>query len=168
MTIDELKKEIELLGDGEKWSFRAIECGDYVNIQRLIGNIRQLIAWVKIKKIFIVNTDYRTFANLPEEIREKIFDILVKFARTPEDEREEKKKYCYRLKEKYWWILKNLEYKETCLNLRISKDGEERYLTLDNDIDIKHYKTIFTDKEMEEVVEEFDIDLNMFDKIEVL
>lgn len=166
MRIDELKKEIELLGDGEKWSFRAIECGDYVNIQRLIGNTRQLIAWVKIKKIFIVNTDYRTFANLPEEIREKIFDILVKFARTPTDEREELKRYQYRLREKYLWIDKRLNLGNCYLNIQSFQDGSEQKV-LDKRGNTDLFKAEFTDEEIKEVAEKFDVDLNMFDKIEV-
>ena len=159
MRIDELKREIELLGDGEKWSFRAIECGDYVNIQRLIGNTRQLIAWVKIKKIFIVNTDYRTFANLPEEIREKIFDILVKFARTPVDEREEKKKYL---------IVHNFFSSKNYYAVNLAWNQEEDIYRLinckqDNDI----YQALFTKEEIEKIKEKLDTDLTDFRIVEV-
>jgi hypothetical protein len=159
MRIDELKKEIELLGDGEKWSFKAIECGDYVNIQRLIGNTRQLIAWVKIKKIFIVNTDYRTFANLPEEIREKIFDILVKFARTPVDEREEEKKYVITHK---YAVSKNLNP----VNLAWNKEKNAyRLINCKQDNDI--YKALFTKEEIEKIKEKLDTDLTDFRIVEV-
>lgn len=167
MRIDELKQEVQRLGRLYNVNLRVREELNYIFIDRCDGETCNAVALLETKQMYTINTDMFHFINLPYGLKDELLNLLVKFVRTPIDKREEKKKYYYRLKEKYWWILKNLEYKETCLNLRISKDGEKRYLTLDNDIDIKHYKTIFTDKEMEEVVEEFDIDLNMFDKIEV-
>lgn len=159
MTIDELKKEIELLGDGEKWSFRAIESGDYVNIQRLIGNIRQLIAWVRIKKTFCTNTDYHTFANLPEEIREKIFDILVKFAKTPEEDKEEKKKYYITHK---YAVSKNLYP----VNLVLNKE-KDMYRLIGCNQDNHIYQALFTKEEIEEIKEKLDTDLDDFKILEV-
>ena len=79
---------------------------------------------------------------------------------------EEEKKYKYRLKEKYWWIIEDLDIYKTYLNWMIDEQGA-RPLTLNDSEDLPLDKTIFTDKEIQEVAKKHGVDLEMFDKIEV-
>lgn len=172
MRIDELKDKIEKLGQkyNEDFLVEELENSDgdsYIKIYINYSWELYYVARIELDKRYAFSTIEEAFDGLPEELQKELFDILVKFTKTPVGEREEEKKYQYRLKEKYWWILKNLDYEETCLNLRISKDGEERYLSLENDRNVGCYKTIFTDKEIAEIVKTFDVDLKMFDKVEV-
>lgn len=165
MRIDELQKEIKQLSDEKGIMLRVIKRDGYVCIQRQQGLWNE-VALVKLSKNFAINTNNIWFEMLEEEIKEKIFDILVKFARTPEDEREEEKKYQYRLKETYWWMSDKTLMDYQYLNLR-SYECNKKKILLNTNKDCIGYKAKFTDKEIQEVVKEFDVDLTMFDKIEV-
>ena len=167
MRINELEKEIDSLVRIYDIGLRVRQTTKYIFIDRFEPENLYTIAQVGLDEEYIINTDDSMFNRLPKEFKKELFNILVEFARTPADEREEEKKYQYRLKERYWWILKDFEYKEIYLNFRTSTDGEEKYLSLEDDRNVGCYKTIFTDKEIQKVKDEFDIDLEMFDKIEV-
>lgn len=163
MRINELKKEIKILSDKEGIMLRVIERDGYVCIQREYGLWRE-VALVKLDENFAINTNNIWFEMLEEEIKEKIFDILVKFARTPSDERVEVKKYQYRLKEKYWWILEDFD--KTYLNWLMDEEGA-RPLTINDRYEAVGVETSFTDEEIEELAKKHGVDLDMFDKIEV-
>lgn len=165
MRIDELKKEIKILSDEKGIMLRVIERDGYVCIQRQEALWRE-VALVKLSENFAINTNNIWFEMLEEEIKGKIFDILVEFARTPADEREEEKKYQYRLKEKYWWIVDKFYEEKTYLNFRTVRYNLAD-ISLDNKEETSSHKTKFTDEEIEELAEKYDIDLNIFDKIEV-
>lgn len=172
MRIDELRNEIEKTGQkyNEDFLVEELENSDgdsYIKIYINYSWELYYVARIELDKRYAFSTIEEAFDGLPEELQKELFEIFVKFARTPVGEREEEKKYQYRLKERYWWILKDFEYKEIYLNFRTSTDGEEKYLSLENDRNVGCYKTIFTDKEIQEVLEKFNVDLNMFDKIEV-
>lgn len=166
MRIDELEKEIKQLSDEKGIMLRVIKRDGYVCIQRLQGLWNE-VALVKLSKNFAINTNNIWFEMLEEEIKEKIFDILVKFARTPTDERKEEKRYLYRLKEKYLWIDKRLNLGNSYLNIQHSNVNDRGDIVLDIAGNTNLFKAIFTDKEIEEVVKEFNVDLSMLDKIEV-
>lgn len=163
MRIDELKKEIKILSDEKGIMLRVIKESGYICIQRQHGLWRE-IALIKLDENFVIDTDNCWFEILEEEIKEKIFDILVKFARTPTDEREEEKKYQYRLKGKYWWIIEDFD--KTYLNWLIDEEGA-RPLTLNDRYEAVGVETSFTDEEIEELAKKHGVDLDMFDKIEV-
>ena len=165
MRINELKKEIKILSDEKGIMLRVIKRDGYVCIQRQEALWRE-VALVKLEENFAINTNNIWFEMLEEEIKGKIFEILVKFARTPADERGEEKKYEYRLKEQYLWIDKRLNLGNCYLNIQSFQDGSKQKV-LDNKGNTNLFKAEFTDEEIQKVAEEFDVDLEMFDKIEV-
>lgn len=169
MRIDELRKEIKILSDEKGTMLRVIERDGYVCIQRQHGLWRE-VALVKLDENFAINTNNIWFEMLEEEIKGRIFEILVKFARTPVDEREEEKRYQYRLKEKNMWITDSapvpLNIEDCYLNLVLDEEKGD-FIRLDNNLKCEYYVYEFTDKEIKEVAEKFDVDLEMFDKIEV-
>lgn len=166
MRINELRDEIEKLGQKYDEKFIVRKYTAYISIYVYRSDEYYNIASIMLEKQYAFNTINETFDGLPEELQEKLFNILVEFARKPEKEREEEKKYQYKLKGKYWWIIKDFEVDKIYFNL--VKDGDcENHLTLNDSEDFPLHKTTFTDKEMEEVLEEFDVDLKIFDKIEV-
>lgn len=165
MTIDELKKEIKQLSDENGIMLRLMKLDEYICVQRQYG-LWQEIAFVGLDENFIIDTYNDLFETQEEEIKEKLFNILIEFAKTPIDEREEEKKYQYKLKGKYWWILKDFEVDKIYLNFIVSEYCKNPLLLNDCE-DLPSDKTIFTDKEIKEVAEKFDVDLEMFDKIEV-
>lgn len=165
MRIDELRKEVEGLERIHDIGLRVRQTKDYIIIDRFdTGNLYQ-IAYVRLDEEFIIDTNNSMFNRLPKEFKKELFNILVKFARTPTDEREEEKRYLYRLKEKYLWIDKRLNLANCYLNIQSFQDGSEQKV-LDNRGNTNSFKAEFTDEEIKEVVEKFDVDLEMFDKIE--
>lgn len=171
MRIDELKNEIEKVGQkyNEDFLVEELENSDgdsYIKVYINYSWELYYVARIELDKRYAFSTIEEAFDGLPEELQKELFNILVKFARTPTDEREEEKKYQYKLKGKYWWILKDFEVDKIYFNL-VKDEDLENHLKLNDSEDTPLHKTTFTDKEMEEVLEEFDVDLNMFDKIEV-
>lgn len=171
MRIDELKNEIEKTGlkYNEDFLVEELENSDgdsYIKIYINYSWELYYVARIELDKRYAFSTIEEAFDGLPEELQEELFNILVKFARTPADEREEEKKYQYRLKEKYLWIDKRLNLANCYLNIQSFQDGSERKV-LDNRGNTNSFKAKFTDEEIKEVAEKFDVDLEMFDKIEV-
>lgn len=171
MRINELRDKIDKLGQKYDEKFIIEEIETFSNNSRVTVYIdyygsHYTIATIMLKDRYIFSTIEEVFDELPEELQEELFNILVNFARTPADERGEEKKYQYRLKEQYLWIDKRLNLENCYLNIQSFQDGSKQKV-LDNKGNTNLFKTEFTDEEIEEVVKEFDVDLNMFDKIEV-
>lgn len=166
MRINELEKEIDSLVRIYDIGLRVRQTTKYIFIDRFEPENLYTIAQVRLDEEYIINTDDSMFNRLPKEFKKKLFNILVKFARTPADEREEEKRYCHRLKSKYLWIDKRLNLANCYLNIQSFQDGSEQKV-LDNRGNTNSFKAEFTDEEIKEVAEKYDIDLDMFDKIEV-
>lgn len=163
MRIDELKKEVESLGKICDVIMVVEEKADYLFIKKCEPRGYSTIATVSLKNEFRLNTNTKTFEELPRGLKEELLNILTKFARTPVDEREEVKKYQYRLKEKYWWIVEDIN--RTYLNWIIDEEGAKP-LTINDRYEADGFKTSFTDKAIEEVAKKHGVDLNMFEKKE--
>ena len=166
MRIDELEKEVEILGRIYNIGLRVRQTTKYIFIDRFEPENLYTIAQVGLDEEYIINTDDSMFNRLPKKFKKELFNILVKFARNPEKEREEEKRYRYRLKSKYLWIDKRLNLANCYLNIQSFQDGSEQKV-LDNRGNTNSFKAEFTDEEIKEVAEKFDVDLEMFDKIEV-
>lgn len=105
----------------------------------------------------ISNTE-RAWDWLDKDVQEKLFDLIVEYARTPIEDREEEKKFY--LKHRYFEIA----------------GGGRGFFTIDNDSGLPflsyktssdNYNQIFTLKEIEEIKEKFDTDLKDFELVEV-
>lgn len=91
---------------------------------------------------------------------EELFDLCVKYAKTPIEDREEKKKYYLYLKNK------NREFYESIYNyLTLHKDNNT--FLLDVGVETAGLTAQFTQKEIDEIKEKFNTDLEEFKQIEV-
>ena len=172
MRINELRDNLFNLGNKHCLDLRIAEIivddiTTYIDVDIYYPGGRFTIATFLKEKQYSLNIFDDVMDDLIEELQKELFEIFVEFARTPEDEREEEKRYQYRLKEKYWWIADKVYEEKTYLNFRTIRDTLID-MSLDNKKEADSYKTKFTDEEIEELAEKYDIDLNMFDKVEVL
>ena len=121
---------------------------------------REQIASVNLIRKFEINTNYWAFKNLlAEDEREKVYVLLTRLAETDPQDREEEKRYY--LKHRY------LQSSFTNLNDFLSYSASDNKLALSNGINFPKYKTHFTLKEIEEIKEKFNTDLEDFEIIEV-
>lgn len=114
------------------------------------------IARVYTNRMYAMNAF--TFINTEWRNQDKLFDLIVEYAKTPIEDREEEKKFY--LKHKYF----------KCIN------GDSRYFQIYesngapwlNAMDsIMGYKKQFTLNEIEEIKEKFNTDLKDFELVEV-
>lgn len=88
----------------------------------------------------------------------RLFAICMEYAKTPIDEREKEKKYYLRKKE-----LEFYEATDKYLNFQV----EEKFFGLLDESETDNYKTQFTQKEIDDIKERFNTDLEEFEQIEV-
>ena len=141
---------------------RVEELGYEINEKNFLDSIICLIisnsfgrkvGYVAINKLFEMNIR-------PDECMSKeLFDLVVEYAKTPIKDREEEKRYY--LKHRY------LQSSFTNLNDFLSYSASDNKLALSNGINFPKYKTHFTLKEIEEIKEKFNTDLEDFEIIEV-
>lgn len=149
-------KESELI---EKMKERGFEVKCIDNAKVLwITSAPDVIARVEKEKMFEIDTNYEAFRALPVECRKAVFDDLVEYASTPTGEREEKKRYKYRLKR-----LVNGGVLSCIANTYLNYSTFARFFFLDNDKETGETKTIFAEDDPELEL----VNLDMFDKIEV-
>ena len=91
MTTDELVKHAKALG-------YEVKNGTYFSLDCLyiLNNKKDTVASVKLQQQYDIYTP-ATFYLENEENQSKLFDLLVEYAKTSIEEREEKKKYYLRL-----------------------------------------------------------------------
>ena len=106
---------------------------------------------------FTIDSFYLHNKALNEEVMEKLFDLLIEYAKTPIEDREEEKKFYL----KHRWL--DRENEANYLNFEIG----EFYYSLDSKPEVNWVKTKFTLKEIEEIKEKFDTDLADFELVEV-
>ena len=89
MRIDELKKKLEIIGEKYNLYFRVEQ-----ELKRIyIGIDNKVIVRIDNEVENILDTTYPAFKQLKEELRTELFDIFIKYAKTPPDEREEEKRF---------------------------------------------------------------------------
>nr|DAM67787.1 MAG TPA: hypothetical protein [Caudoviricetes sp.] len=102
----------------------------------------------------ISNTE-RAWDWLDKDVQEKLFDLLIEYARTPIEEREEEKKFYLR----YKWI--NADYNYLNYDCRLDVYGLDRILSFN------WIKGKFTLEEIEDIKEKYDTKLEDFEIVEV-
>lgn len=117
----------------------------YVNIEL---DEFYVIACISNIYIFGLETRWNYFSKIKNHARGELFNILVELAKTPPEEREEEKKYYLRLS-------------------IFGYDDEQNYLNLERDTgeylfgskkDIAYYQTQFTQKEIDEMKKNYNLD----------
>lgn len=139
----------------EEWEFQVRYTDDEYLIANKNGN---LIATVSKKVRKQINTDFVGWDELSDEKKDMLFDLFIRFASTPPEDREEEKKFY--LEHRYF----------KCSN------GDSRYFQiyepdgkpwLNAMYSVMGYKKQFTLKEIEEIKIKFDTDLTDFELVEV-
>ena len=70
---------------------------NYITIRKGQEKFDKLFAMVAINKILGIDTSFHNFTSLDKHGRNLLFDLILEYALTPLDEREEEKKYIYKL-----------------------------------------------------------------------
>lgn len=91
---------------------------------------------------------------------EKIFDLCAEYAKTPIEDREEKKKYYLYLKNK------NREFYESIYNY-LTLHKTDNTFSLDVGVETAGLTAKFTQEKIDWIKEKFDTDLEEFEQIEV-
>lgn len=146
MRTTEFVKEV--LNSG----FEITERPDFISIY--YRNV--LISIVSKNKNFLAGMTYESLNDLSEELREKLYNLIDEYVRTPLNERREEKKYYLRLTA----LIKNEEYNY------LNYDDEEEFI-LGNRIESSDWQTQFTQKEIDEIKENFGVTLNDFKQIPI-
>lgn len=115
------------------------------------------LAFVDLKEPFVIDTVSTYMDRHKYAARQELFDLIVEYARTPIEEREEVKKYYLRHK---WLEQERVKY--LSCNVHTLSYG----LGLKEGAGI-NFKTRFTLKEIEEIKEKYNTDLSDFELVEV-
>ena len=109
-----------------------------------------------VNKIYLsrISTDFVGWWDISDEDKSKLLDIIVEFAKTPLEDREEEKKY--RIISK---LIPDSNFKYLC---KRCGSIDELEFDVEYNIDSK-----FTQKEIEEIKEKFNTDLEDFEIVEV-
>lgn len=124
----------------------------------VLKNGQYTVARIKTKRACAIDFFYILNESLDKEISEKLFDIIVEYAKTPLDEREKEKKFYLR----HRWLKPEPIYKNYLNHWIVTN---EYWLDCKNEI--KDVQTQFTIKEIDEIKEKFNTDLCDFKRIEV-
>lgn len=106
-----------------------------------------------------ISTFERPWDLLTKDEQEKLFDLLIEYARTPIEDREEEKKFYLR----HRYLQSSLTNSNNILNYSVS----DNTLALSTGAQCSKYKTKFTLKEIEEIKEKLNTDLTDFELVEV-
>lgn len=146
LTTKKFIKEVQNLG---------FATAEYMNII-LIRHESREVALIGKCKIFCVNTEYPSFNNLPEELKEKLYNLIDNYTRTPIEDREEPQKYYLKHK---WFVSNSCFY----LNFYISRNG----YCLHDKTSTECFKTQFTQAEIDKIKEKFNTNLDDFEQIPI-
>lgn len=140
----------KFIKEAEKLGFRFLQCTKDIEIYYENNQV----AYVCWYRRFYVGTTYK-FRDLPKELQEKLFNLLVEYASTPPDKREEEKKFYL----KHKWLVGHCTY----LNFYIPNNSYK----LNDKSSMKDFKTQFTQAEIDEIKERFNTNLDDFEQVPV-
>ena len=150
MKTKEFIKKVEELGYSFSSSYYCWEIRNKKN---------HLIAVVSKDVLYKISTDSAYWDVIPDEDKNKLLELIVEFASTPVEDREEEKKFL--IKHKYL-VSKNL----LPVNLAWNK-LKDVYRSINLKVDNHIYQAQFTFKEYEEIKKKLNTDLADFELVEV-
>ncbi len=147
-------KTQEVIKELEKMNLKAEIRGDSLLVFNSFGFA---VASTSLSRKFETNTYFLNFRKvLSKDQREKVYFLLTRLAETDPEDREEEKKYYLEHK----WL-----YGDRCIYLNLDiVNGDYK---LGDTLNIKGYKTQFTQKEIDEIKESFNTNLEDFEQIPV-
>lgn len=146
MKTNELIKKVEILGY-EITKKQFIDDTNYFVIYNSFGGT---MCYVAINKLFEMKIC------LDEYMSEELFDLIVEYAKTPVEDREEEKEFYL----KHKWI-------KGCAIMYLYRNELNGYCYLGENKCRPHRQRRFTLKEIEKIKEKFDTDLADFELVEV-
>ena len=114
------------------------------------------LAYIRKDKRFYVCTYFEFSEYLSEELQEKLYNLIDKYARTPLEEREEQERFFLKFK---------IETDDDCNFLNYDKNDDEP--KLDNSLETSNFQTRFTQKEINDIRRKFGLTLSDFEQIPV-
>lgn len=117
----------------------------------------EIVARVNKRKMFFADTLFLAFDDLSKELKEKLYNLMDEYARTPIDDREEQQKY---------FLIFAASTDDECfnyLNHNLKKDS----LTLSDCNQSDMYQTQFTQKEIDHLKEKFKVTFSDFEQIPI-
>ena len=149
LTTKEFIKEVEKLelyvDKSEKFGHILVIDGDH-----------RLVAYVKNNDKCQFSTAFASFDNLLEPIQRKLIELIGMYASTPPDKREEPQKFYMKFK-------LPTNYSDDFLNLNTTFDWFE----ISTKSNLDKFQTQFTQKEIDEIKERFNTNLDDFEQIPV-
>lgn len=125
----------------------------------ILKNDNTTIMRVEVDKTFVADCFYLSNRSLEEEIREKLFDLLVEYAKTPIEDREEEQKF---------WIQHRFMVSKNLLPVNLVWNKlKDVYRSINLKVDNHIYQAQFTFKEYEEIKKKLNTDLADFELVEV-
>ena len=148
MKTKEFIKKVKELGLGVYTDDR------YLYIE--YGYYNHVVATIYMTQRYWLSISYNYDIELDENIKKELYELCFEYTVTPPDEREEEKKFYL----KHRWL--NLDT-DNYLHL----DVDDGCCMLDDNEEFSFTKIKLTEKEIEEIKEKFDTDLNDFELVEV-
>lgn len=149
MTTNELIKKVEILG----YEITKKQFFDGTNYFVIYNSFGGAMCYVAINKLFEMKIC------LDKYMSEELFDLIVEYAKTPIEDREEEKKFLIQHK---YLVSKNL----LPVNLVWNK-LKDVYRSINLNVDNHIYQAQFTFKEYEEIKKKLNTDLADFELVEV-
>lgn len=145
-------KTKDFLREVEKLGFKVLRSRKSF----LIYYEKYLVSYVFINERFHTGMTCEFSEYLSEELKEKLYNLIDEYARTPLDEREEPEKFYLKI---------NMMTRNRCDYLNYYK--EEDILMLDVRLETYYAQTQFTQKEIDEMKVKFGLTLSDFEQIPV-
>jgi hypothetical protein len=145
LTTEKFIKELEKLG------LKIIQCTNCIEIY----HEGHQVAYVLSNQRFYIRMAYK-FCDLPKELQEKLFILLIEYARTPLDKRRETQKFYLKFKLR-------TNQSGNFLNRNTTFD----FFELNSKYNSNKFQTQFTQKEIDEMKEKFGVTLSDFEQIPV-
>lgn len=147
MKTEDFIKEVNKLGFSVETSPRTLSI--YYN--------NEIVVRVSRCKIFCADTTYASFYDLPKELREKLYNLVDEYARTPLEERKEPQRFYL----KFAALTDNGD--ETYLNYYETDDSLGMFTRSQS----FGFQTQFTQEEIDEIKEKFNVTLSDFEQIPI-
>lgn len=134
MLTKDFIKEVEKLGF-------AVDKGDNGKYLWIKDSRKLFVIFVDTTKMYVFDTAYNAFDELQESDKKNLFNLLVEYASTPSDEREEPQKFYLKFDIKSSDSYHYINYKEFLNSIEIH----------DKVNNLNGYETQFTQKEIDEL-----------------
>ena len=152
----------------DELGYITVKSENYINIRKEGGKFSKLFAMVDFNKVLSIDTSFHNFTSLDKHEQDLLFNLILDYASTPLEEREEEKKYIYSFP--FHITARNVETKHICRNHTFRESGESDDLIIDlspMDTVVTNEKFFFTDKEVEKYTGKDKALFNVCEKIEV-